>query len=60
MHGSRGAASPTRAATTAGKGRKVSKINADLLERCYADPPAIGAFEAIPPQPPRADADGVR
>jgi hypothetical protein len=42
----------------AGKGRKLSSIKADLLEHCYAAPPSIGAFEAMPPPPPRADADG--
>ncbi len=29
-----------------GKGTKLPSLRADLLERCYADPPAIGAFEA--------------
>jgi hypothetical protein len=41
----------------AGKGRKLSGVKADLLERCYADPPTIGAFEAIPAPTRQADAD---
>jgi hypothetical protein len=28
-----------------GKGKKISSLKADLLERCYGDPPSIGAFE---------------
>jgi hypothetical protein len=30
----------------AGKGKRLPNLPADLAERCYADPPAIGAFEA--------------
>ena len=41
----------------AGKGKKIEILKADLLERCYADPPSIGAFEANPPATPRADTD---
>lgn len=40
------------------RGRKLPSVKADLLERCYADPPTLGAFEANPPSPPPADADG--
>ena len=29
-----------------GKGRKIAGVVADLHERCFADPPSIGAFEA--------------
>jgi hypothetical protein len=32
----------------AGKGKKFEAVKADLLGRCYADPPTIGAFEANP------------
>ena len=42
----------------AGKGRRLPKVWADLLEHCYANPPSIGAFEAKPLPPDRADADG--
>jgi hypothetical protein len=41
-----------------GKGKKLPNLKADLLEQCYADPPTLGAFEAIPPPPAQADADG--
>jgi uncharacterized protein DUF1565 len=41
-----------------GRGRNLSNSKADLLEHCYADPPTLGAFEGVPPSPPRADADG--
>ncbi len=34
------------------------EARADLLERCYAKPPAIGALEANPPTIDRADSDG--
>lgn len=42
----------------AGKGRKLPNVRADLRERCYAAPPAIGAVEARPPAVERADYDG--
>ena len=42
----------------AGKGKKLATVKADLRERCYADPPTIGGFEANPPPTPQADADG--
>jgi hypothetical protein len=32
-----------------GQGKKLPDVKADLLGRCYADPPTIGAFEARPP-----------
>jgi hypothetical protein len=41
-----------------GKGVKLTGVRADALERCYANPPTIGAFEAKPPPVERADADG--
>jgi hypothetical protein len=41
----------------AGKGRRWPRIWADCAERCYANPPSMGAFEANPPPPDRADAD---
>ncbi len=40
------------------KGRRLPGVWADLLERCYASPPTIGAFEAKPPPTDRSDADG--
>ena len=42
----------------AGKGRRLPKVWADLLEHCYANPPSIGAFEAKPPPPDRAGCPG--
>ncbi len=42
----------------AGKGRRLPRVWADRDEHCYANPPSIGAFEARPPPPDRADADG--
>ena len=30
------------------RGKKIPSLKADLLERCYGDPPSIGAFEANP------------
>lgn len=42
----------------AAKGKPMPSLKADLLERCYATPPSLGAFEATLPEPPRADADG--
>ncbi|HEY9174759.1 MAG TPA: hypothetical protein VI136_20925 [Verrucomicrobiae bacterium] len=42
----------------AGKGQRLPRVWADLQERCFATPPTIGAFEAKPPPPDRADADG--
>lgn len=41
----------------AGKGRRLPRVWADLTERCYADPPTIGAFEAKPVPLGSADAD---
>jgi len=41
-----------------GNGRRLPRVWADHLERCYANPPTIGAFEAKPPPSDRADADG--
>lgn len=32
-----------------GKGCKLANVRADLLGRCYADPPTVGAFEVRPP-----------
>lgn len=40
------------------KGQALANVRADLQEKCYADPPTIGASEANPPPSPRADADG--
>jgi hypothetical protein len=48
---------PTNSPATA-KGRRLSNVRADLLERCYANPPTIGAFEASPVPIERADSDG--
>ena len=42
----------------AGKGKKLAVVRADARERCYANPPTIGALEASPPPVERADADG--
>ena len=42
----------------AGEGRPLAGVPADLLERCYANPPSIGAFEANPRPAPRSDVDG--
>lgn len=42
----------------AGKGRKLAGVWADLSERCYANPPTMGAFEARPLPIEQADADG--
>jgi hypothetical protein len=42
----------------AGKGKQMTGVRADALERCYANPPTIGAYEAKPPPTDRADADG--
>jgi hypothetical protein len=42
----------------AAAGKRLSRVWADLPEHCYANPPTIGAFEAQPPPPDRADADG--
>ncbi|HNU51187.1 MAG TPA: right-handed parallel beta-helix repeat-containing protein [Verrucomicrobiota bacterium] len=41
-----------------GAGLAPAPARADLLEQCYADPPTIGAWEARPSDPPRADTDG--
>jgi hypothetical protein len=38
-------------------GRRLPGVWADLLERCYANPPSIGAYEANPPPTDRSDAD---
>lgn len=35
-----------------GNGRKLPNVKADLPGRCYANPPAIGAFEASPVRSP--------
>lgn len=40
------------------KGKKLAGVWADLSERCYANPPTMGAFEARPPPIEQADADG--
>jgi hypothetical protein len=48
---------PTNSPATA-KGKRLTNVRADLLERCYANPPTIGAFEARPPAIEQADADG--
>jgi hypothetical protein len=48
---------PTNSPATA-HGRRLPRIWADLLERCYANPPSIGAYEANPPPTDRSDADG--
>ncbi len=32
----------------AARGKKIVAVKGDLLERCYAEPPSIGAFEANP------------
>ena len=42
----------------AGKGKKLAGVRADFRERCYANPPTLGAFEANPPPAGQADADG--
>jgi len=42
----------------AGKGKTLTAVRADALERCYANPPTIGAYEAKPPPIERADSDG--
>jgi hypothetical protein len=42
----------------AGKGKELTGVRADALERCYANPPTIGAYEPKPPPVERADADG--
>ena len=48
---------PTKS-PAARKGKKLTGVRADLRERCYANPPTIGAFEANPPPAEQADADG--
>ncbi len=42
----------------AGKGRRLPRVWADLAERCYANLPTIGAFEANPAPTESADAAG--
>jgi hypothetical protein len=42
----------------AGRGVWMPNVRADLLERCYATPPSIGAFEARPASQHAADTDG--
>jgi len=48
---------PTNSPAT-GKGRKQTGVRADSRERCYANPPTIGAYEARPTPVERADVDG--
>lgn len=48
---------PRDGSPAAGSGQPIAELKADLLERCYANPPSIGAFEASPPEPPQADTD---
>jgi hypothetical protein len=40
------------------RGRRLLRVWADRIERCYANPPTIGAFEAVPLPAATADADG--
>lgn len=42
----------------AAKGLKLGFLKSDLLMACYADVPSLGAFEAVPAAPLRADTDG--
>jgi hypothetical protein len=42
----------------AGSAMRLPEARADLLARCYANPPSIGAFEADPPAVEQADSDG--
>ena len=46
-----------RGSPATGRGLALETARADLLERCYANPPSIGAFEANPPPAPGADLD---
>jgi len=48
---------PTNSPAT-GKGKRLTNVRADLLERCFANPPTIGAFEAKPTPIEQADGDG--
>jgi hypothetical protein len=41
-----------------GKGKRLTNVRADLLARCYANPPTMGAFEAKPVPVEQADTDG--
>jgi hypothetical protein len=45
--------SVTTNSPAAAKGRRLPGVSADLLKRCYANPPTIGAFEAE--SPPKTD-----
>ena len=48
------------ASPAVGKGLSLPAPRADLLERCYAEVPTLGAFEAVPRPFPAADTDGDR
>ena len=48
-NGQQGDYSIATSSPATGKGRKLPRVKADLRERCYADAPAIGAFEAGAP-----------
>jgi hypothetical protein len=50
--------SVTTNSPASGKGKRMTGVRADLRERCYANPPTIGAFEAKPSPVEQADADG--
>lgn len=43
----------------AGKGRALPRVWADMAERCYANPPTIGAFEANPLPASTTDTDNI-
>ncbi|HAB17209.1 MAG TPA: hypothetical protein DCE44_12260, partial [Verrucomicrobiales bacterium] len=43
-----------------GKGQSLANPRADLLDRCFAEVPTLGAFEAVPRPSPSADTDGDR
>ena len=42
----------TPSSPAAAKGKEIRVAKADQLERCYVEPPSIGAFEANPAQLP--------
>jgi hypothetical protein len=44
--GASGNFSVTTGSPALGKGRRLPRVSADFLERCYSNPPTIGAFEA--------------
>jgi hypothetical protein len=50
----------TSGSPAAGKGRRIGLLKGDLLERCYADPPSIGAFEANVTSTSTMSAEAVR